>query len=135
MLRHPEPDLLASLTGSLDTGTAGLLLHVLRCEDCASQALAALAQAFHGLIRLGEPFEACCVAIHLCRSLVQRRRPRGELRQVTHQLQPLLASPKVPEEARRLLASLVADTDGTAPIHPDRLRDLADGLERMRAET
>ncbi len=43
MLRHPEQDVLSSLVSALDTGTAGLLLHVLRCEDCASQTLAGLA--------------------------------------------------------------------------------------------
>lgn len=94
-----------------------------------------LGRAFQGLVQLGEPFEACCVAIHLGRSLVQDRRPRRELRQVTHQLQPLLASPKIPEEARHLLSSFVTDASGSTPIHPDHLRELADGLERIRDET
>jgi hypothetical protein len=87
---------------------------------------------FHGLVQLGEPFEACCAAVHLARSLVQDRRPRRELRQLAHQLQPLLASPKLPEEAHRQLSGFVADAMGRDPVTPSRLRALGDELERLR---
>lgn len=95
-------------------------------------ARALLTTVFHGLVQLGEPFEACCAGVHLARSLVQDRRPRRELRQLAHQLQPLLASPKIPEEAHRLLSRFVAEAIGSTSLTPNRLRDLADGLERMR---
>jgi tetratricopeptide (TPR) repeat protein len=95
-------------------------------------ARALLTTVFNGLARLGEPFDACCAAVHLARSLVQDRRPRRELRKLVPQLQPLLASPKIPEEAQGLLSRFVADVTGTAPLTPNRLRDLADELERMR---
>lgn len=96
------------------------------------RARALLDTVFHGLVRLGEPFEACCAGVHLARSLVQDRRPRRELRQLAHQLQPLLASPKIPEEARRLLSRFITEAIGSTPFTSNRLRGLADGLERMR---
>jgi hypothetical protein len=42
MLRHPERESLHGYLRALDTGAAGFLLHILRCDECAAEALAVL---------------------------------------------------------------------------------------------
>lgn len=42
MLRHPEKDLLKTFIDSLDSGAAGLVLHLLQCERCSADTEAAL---------------------------------------------------------------------------------------------
>ena len=41
--RHPEKGTLEAYLRTLDTGAMGLFLHVLRCDECATEALASLA--------------------------------------------------------------------------------------------
>jgi hypothetical protein len=43
MLRHPDPELLEFFLESLDVVEAGVLLHLLRCEECAARAQARIA--------------------------------------------------------------------------------------------
>lgn len=110
-----------------------LALSVGRLEEARE----ALTAAFHGFIQLGEPFEACCAAAHLARTLrlatrSPRQEPRQELRQLAHQLRPLLDSPKIPEEARGLLSSFVEAASGSGPLGAVRLREMAGALERLR---
>ncbi|MFL6291963.1 MAG: hypothetical protein ACJ759_13800, partial [Thermoanaerobaculia bacterium] len=93
----------------------------------------ALTTAFHGFVQLGEPYDAVLAAVHLARALLRGGTPRKEVRQLAHQMQPLLAAPKIPELARPALASFVKAAAASGPLNPDRLRQLAELLERPGA--
>ena len=95
----------------------------------------ALTTAFHGFVQLGEPHEALVAAVHLARALLQSGAPRREVRQLAHQMQPLLAAPKVPAPARQALSSFVEDAAASGPLNPGRLRELAELLERPCSST
>lgn len=93
----------------------------------------ALTTAFHGFVQLGEPFEAVLASVYLARVLLQAGAPRKEVRQLAHQMQPLLAAPKIPGPARSPLASFVQDAAASGPLNLGRLRELAELLERPGA--
>lgn len=92
----------------------------------------ALTTAFHGFVQTGEPCEALLAAVHLARSLLQAGSPRKEVRQLAHQMQPLVAAPGVPETVREALSSFVADAAANGPLNPGRLRDLGERLEKRK---
>lgn len=99
----------------------------------AGRAKKALTVAFHGFIQLGEPYEAVLAAVHLARALLQGGAPRREVRQLAHQMQPLLAAPKVPAPARKAVSSFVEAVAARGPLNVSRLRELAEMLERPGA--
>jgi tetratricopeptide (TPR) repeat protein len=93
-------------------------------------AVSYLRTAFEGLVRLGEPRDALVAAVHLARALAEEGRSRRAVREVANQMQPLLAAPTIPDEARRELSSFIEDARGSARISPRRLKEIAELLER-----
>jgi tetratricopeptide (TPR) repeat protein len=92
MLRHPEREALDPFLHALDTGSAGLVLHLLRCEACAAHALGSLAppEQMRGLLSLRR--EAAPVDYS---SLWERidetsRKAAARLRQERSEAEPLL---------------------------------------------
>lgn len=94
-----------------------------------------LTTAFHGFVQTGEPYEAMLAAVHLARALLQAGSPRKEVRQLAHQMQPLVAAPGVPEAVREPLSSFVKDAAANGPLNLGRLRELGELLEKTRQES
>jgi tetratricopeptide (TPR) repeat protein len=117
----PEGLALLSLEGRIS-------LEVDRPEAASSL----LQTAFHGFIRIGEPYEAVLAGVALARAILRTSRSRKTLRQLAHQLQPILDSPKLTEPVRAAVKRFVEEAAANGTANPARLKELNELLDRAR---